>query len=144
MWPLRKQPSNLWMLLVHYFAKKTWESFIFKKHCDWIVFFQVPRFKSLHCKHFQFLFLNLGSLTTPILTHSLLEILPKKVCFEASQAAFWSLLSSIKSENLPQSHLQVIHFVVFWSRCQKLACEVSACAESFHLLSSFFFLLLGI
>ena len=26
-------------------CKNTWESFIFKKRCDWILFFQVPRFE---------------------------------------------------------------------------------------------------
>ena len=35
-WPLRKQPSNLWMLLVCKKKKgKTWECFVFKKRCDW-------------------------------------------------------------------------------------------------------------
>ena len=37
---------------------------------------------------------------------------------------------SSKSQNLPKSHLQVVHFVTFWSRCNILACEVQACAES--------------
>ena len=31
---------------------------------------------------------------------------------------------------LPQSHLQVIHFAAFWSRCKILACEVRAYPES--------------
>ena len=30
--------------------QKTWESFVFKKSCDWIIFFKVPQFKKLHCK----------------------------------------------------------------------------------------------
>ena len=36
------------------FAKKTWESFVFKKSCDWMIF-QVPRFEKSHCKIRQFL-----------------------------------------------------------------------------------------
>ena len=31
---------------------------------------------------------------------------------------------------LPKSHLQVIHFAAFWSRCKILACEVRAYPES--------------
>ena len=41
-WSLRKQPSNLWMLLVC--LHKTWESFVFKKSYDQIIFLQVPWF----------------------------------------------------------------------------------------------------
>ena len=37
---------------------------------------------------------------------------------------------AIKSQNLPQSRLQVVQFAAFWSRCKILACEVWACAES--------------
>ena len=42
-WPCRK------LLKSGSFAK-TWESFVFKKSCDWIIFFKVPQFKKLHCK----------------------------------------------------------------------------------------------
>ena len=48
-WPLKKQLSKSGMLLVH--LQKTWESFVFKKSCDWIIFFKVPQFKKLHCKN---------------------------------------------------------------------------------------------
>ena len=37
---------------------------------------------------------------------------------------------AIKSENLPQTGLQVVHLAAFWSRCKISACEVRACAES--------------
>ena len=38
-----------WILLVS-LEKKTWESFVFKKLCKWIIFFQVPPFEWSHCK----------------------------------------------------------------------------------------------
>ena len=28
---------------------KTWESFVLKKRCDWIIFFQMPQFEQSHC-----------------------------------------------------------------------------------------------
>ena len=37
---------------------------------------------------------------------------------------------AIKSQNLLKSHLQVVHFTAFWSRCKILACRFRACAES--------------
>jgi len=37
---------------------------------------------------------------------------------------------AIKSQNLPKTHLPVVHFTAFWSRCKISACEVRACAES--------------
>ena len=37
---------------------------------------------------------------------------------------------AIKSSNLPQTGLQVVHFAAFGSRCKISACEVRACAES--------------
>ena len=36
---------------------------------------------------------------------------------------------AIKSENLTQCRLQVVHFTAFWSRCKISACEVQACTE---------------
>ena len=36
-----------WILLVR--VPRTWESFVFKKRWDWIIFFQVPWFKQSHC-----------------------------------------------------------------------------------------------
>ena len=38
-----------WILLLR-LQKKPWESMIFKKHCDWIIFLQVPQFEWSHCK----------------------------------------------------------------------------------------------
>ena len=49
-WPLRKQPSNLWMLLVR--LQKNLTIFCFQKRCDWIIFFWVSWFACPHCKHF--------------------------------------------------------------------------------------------
>ena len=48
-WPLRKQPSNLWMSLVH-LQKKTWEPLVFGKWCVCTIFFQVSWVECLHCK----------------------------------------------------------------------------------------------
>lgn len=39
-WPLKKQPSDSWILLVR--LQNALESFVFKNR-DWIMFFQVPR-----------------------------------------------------------------------------------------------------
>ena len=55
-WPLRKQPSNLWILWVP--LQKTWESFVFRKCCDWTMFFQVSQFEYLYCKETNTLLLN--------------------------------------------------------------------------------------
>lgn len=55
-WPLRKQPSNLWILWVP--LQKTWESFVFGKCCDWTMFFQVSQFEYLYCKETNTLLLN--------------------------------------------------------------------------------------
>ena len=41
-WPLKKQPSDSWILLVR--LQNALESFVFKNR-DWIMFFQVPRFE---------------------------------------------------------------------------------------------------
>ena len=49
-WPLRKQPSNLWMLLVR--LQKNLTIFCFQKRCDWIIFFWASWFACPHCKHF--------------------------------------------------------------------------------------------
>ena len=35
-----------------------------------------------------------------------------------------------RAKNVPQTRLQVVHFVAFWSRCKISACEVQACPES--------------
>ena len=43
-WPFRKHPWKLWTFLVR-LQKKPWEFFVFKKRCDCIIFFQVPRFE---------------------------------------------------------------------------------------------------
>ena len=55
-----------------------------------------------------------------------------KTSFEASGAVFWSLscYKELKLTSEWQSHLQVIHFVAFRSRCKVLVCEVWACTES--------------
>ena len=42
-WPLRKQPSNPGMLLVHLPRKKVRNPLLKKKGFDWIIFFQVPQ-----------------------------------------------------------------------------------------------------
>ena len=55
-WPLREQPSNLWILWVP--LQKTWESFVFRKCCDWTMFFQVSQFECLYCKETSTLLLN--------------------------------------------------------------------------------------
>ena len=41
-WPLRKQPSNSWMLLAR--LQRTWESLFSKNVWSWIIF-QMPRFE---------------------------------------------------------------------------------------------------
>ena len=41
-WPLRKQPSDSWMLLAR--CEKKIKNILFsKKRRDWIIFFQVPQ-----------------------------------------------------------------------------------------------------
>ena len=37
---------------------------------------------------------------------------------------------AIKSQHLPQSPLQVVHFMTFWSRWKISTCKVRACTES--------------
>ena len=45
------QQLHSWTLnFIGQFGKKTWESFVFKKLCKWIIFFQVPPFEWSHCK----------------------------------------------------------------------------------------------
>ena len=49
-WPIRKQPSNWWMLLHGPYAKKKLENLVFRKRCDCKIFFQVSRFECPLCK----------------------------------------------------------------------------------------------
>ena len=49
-WPIRKQPSNWWMLLHGPYAKKKLENLVFRKRCDCRIFFQVSRFECPLCK----------------------------------------------------------------------------------------------
>ena len=51
-YPLRKQLSNSWMLLVH--LQENWEPFVLRKYYDSTIFFQMSQFECPYCNREQY------------------------------------------------------------------------------------------